>query len=147
MLKYTALFFLLVIGVLSCSKDEDQATIDRNKIEAFLEETQLDAEEHPSGLYFVTEELGDGGHPDITSTVTVRYKGYLLDGTVFDQTEGNETVSFKLMDLIEGWQIGIPLIQKGGSITLILPSDLAYGNRGFLANEVLLFDIELVDFN
>ena len=49
-------------------------------------------------------------------------------------------------DLIPGWEIGIPLVEKGGEIKLILPSALAYGSQGQLANRVLIFDIVLEDF-
>jgi FKBP-type peptidyl-prolyl cis-trans isomerase FkpA len=71
----------------------------------------------------------------------------LLNGTVFDGTT-TQPISFKLGQVISGWQIGIPLIQKGGKIRLLIPSGLAYGPDGqgpIPGNAVLDFDIELLD--
>ena len=79
----------------------------------------------------------------------MRYKGYLPDGTVFDQTPGTETATFPLAGLIRGWQEGIPLLKKGGKGTFFLPSVLGYGSSGSGSigpNEVLIFEIELVNF-
>jgi FKBP-type peptidyl-prolyl cis-trans isomerase FkpA len=70
----------------------------------------------------------------------------LLDGRVFDQ-QTNAIKPAGLGTLIAGWQIGLPLIQKGGEIKLIVPSSLAYGcgNGPLPANSILYFDIHLVD--
>ncbi|MFN9955636.1 MAG: FKBP-type peptidyl-prolyl cis-trans isomerase, partial [bacterium] len=73
----------------------------------------------------------------------------LLDGTIFDQTTGNQTATFPLANLIPGWQEGIPLLQKGGKGTFLLPSALGYGPNPvgpIPANSVLIFEIELIDF-
>ncbi len=127
-----------------------QAEIDRDKILNYLEENKIeDAQEDPSGLFYQILETGDGTNPSVNSSVTVRYKGYLLDGTVFDETEGTETTTFPLFNLIEGWKIGIPLLEKGGKGRLFIPSALGYGNQpsGTIPpNSVIIFDIELVDF-
>ena len=56
-------------------------------------------------------------------------------------------VSFNLLELIQGWQKGLPLVKKGGKIKLIIPPSLGYGatpQQGIPANSVLVFDIELV---
>ncbi len=79
----------------------------------------------------------------------VKYKGYLTDGTVFDQTTGSLSATFSLSGLIEGWQEGIPLLKKGGKGTFFLPSALGYGPSGagsIPPNTVLIFEIELLDF-
>ena len=81
------------------------------------------------------------------TTVSTKYTGRLLDGSVFDGGNG-QVLSFKLGGVITGWQVGIPLIQKGGKIRLFIPSGLAYGCDGqgsIPANAVLDFDIELVE--
>lgn len=119
------------------------------QILAYLEENSLEAQRHPSGLYFSIEETGSGGSPTISSTVQVRYRGYLLDGTVFDETSGSSTTSFQLANLIEGWQIGIPLMQRGGSAVFYIPSELGYGSSGTTGipgDSVIIFEIDLVDF-
>jgi len=81
--------------------------------------------------------------------VEVLYKGMLTNGEVFDETPSNSPKSFPLKNLIEGWQIGIPFLQKGGSGSFYVPSGLGYGSRtlpDIPANSVLIFDITLVDF-
>lgn len=119
------------------------------QILAYLDENTLQATRHSSGMYYNIEEPGTGGSPDLNSTIEVRYKGYLLDGTVFDQTTSGNTTSFALSGLVEGWQIGVPLLQRGGSGTFYFPSELGYGasgTTGIPGNSVILFEIELVDF-
>ena len=126
-----------------------QAEKDQVLIEEYLADNNITAEDHESGLYYRIDNTGSGPMPTISDEVEVRYKGYLLDGTVFDQTQGNATIEFPLSNLIPAWQIGIPLISSGGSIMLFCPSSLAYGNRrvgDIPANSVLIFEIDLVSF-
>ncbi len=139
----------LLITITACKKERDQSEIDREKIEQYLAANNLTATAHPSGLYYIITEPGTGANPPANANVTVRYKGYLLDGTLFDQTPGNETRTFPLQGLIQSWQIGIPLVAREGKITLFSPSALAYGRSavGIIpANSVLIFEIELVSF-
>ncbi|MCH2082996.1 MAG: FKBP-type peptidyl-prolyl cis-trans isomerase [Saprospiraceae bacterium] len=141
------LFFVATsLLFLSCSKDDSQAEIDRNTILSYIDANDIDAVEHPSGLYYVIENQGSGGSPTLSDSVKVQYTGFITEGLIFDQTPEGETRSFLLDDLIPGWEIGIPLVEKGGEIKLILPSALAYGSQGQLANRVLIFDIVLEDF-
>lgn len=146
-LSWTVLVFALLTAF-ACTKEENQDEIDRNIILQYLEDNNLTAEEHLVGMYYIIHEPGTGDEgPKVTSEVTVRYTGFTTDGAIFDQTQGNDTVTFPLGNLIAGWQIGIPLLKKGGEITLFLPSRLAYGSGGHpLARQVLIFDIELVDY-
>ncbi len=142
-----ALLFLPLLALTSC-KLEDQAEIDEEKIEQYLADNNLTATRHSSGIYYIISTPGSGGSPALTSTVTVNYKGYYLDNSVFDQTTGSP-IQFPLNNLIQGWQIAIPLLQKGGKGTFFIPSQLGYGSyppQGIPANAVLIFDIELVDF-
>jgi FKBP-type peptidyl-prolyl cis-trans isomerase len=148
----TLLILLITISVepalVSCAKDEgdDQAAIDKQKIETYLAEKGLEAEMTASGLFYIIHNAGDNRKPNIGSQVTVAYKGYFLDGVVFDQSE---LVDFRLGNVIKGWQEGIPLIGEGGSITLLVPSALAYGSRqqsDIPPNSVLIFDITLFYF-
>lgn len=86
--------------------------------------------------------------PTLSDTLYVKYKGTLIDGTVFDQTaEDGEPISFPLGGVIKGWQEGLQLIGEGGKIKLYIPADLAYGergNQGIKPNSALVFDVELV---
>ena len=153
MKKWMFLFAGLSLLLFGCSKDENntdnQAEIDRMIIEQYLLDNNIAATAHPSGLYYVINEPGVGGHPASNSKVIVKYKGYLTNGTVFDQTAEGKTQPFQLQNLIEGWQIGIPLLKKGGKGTFFIPSDLGYGSRStstIPANSVLIFEIELIDY-
>jgi len=128
---------------------EKQLAIDIEIIDNYLEDNNTEAQKTDSGIHYYFEEEGDGERPDKNSSVTVKYKGYFLDGTVFDQTTGDDTATFPLSGVIQGWQEGIPLFKKGGKGTLLIPSALAYGtigNSSIPPNTVLAFDIELVDF-
>jgi FKBP-type peptidyl-prolyl cis-trans isomerase FkpA len=153
MMKIRNLILLGFLAVLfaACSKDDDnQAELDDQIINDYLNQHNLNAEEHGSGLYYIITEEGSGGHPGEASTVEVLYTGYLTNGNVFDETSGNVPVSFPLQNLIEGWKIGIPLMKKGGSATFFIPSDLGYGSTahyGIPANSVLIFDITLIDYS
>jgi FKBP-type peptidyl-prolyl cis-trans isomerase FkpA len=144
------LFGFLALLFAGCSKDDEgQDELDDQIIQDYLNQNNIDALEHESGLYYVIEEEGTGGHPDLNSMVEVLYVGSLTNGNVFDETTGNSPVSFPLQNLIEGWQIGIPLLQKGGAGTFFIPSRLGYGSTahyGIPANSVLIFEITLVDF-
>jgi len=116
---------------------------------AYIDEKGWDAQKHKSGLYYVIDEPGEGdARPGLMDEVTIFYQGYLLDGHKFDGT-GETPASFPLYQLISGWQIGIPLFGKGGKGKLIIPSDLAYGdrdNRDIPGGSTLMFEIELIDW-
>lgn len=151
-MRFLLLLFLSAITLSSCDKEisaAEQLEQDVEKIKKYLADNNLTAIATPSGLHHIITEAGSGGSPTIQSTVTVKYKGYLLDGTIFDQTTGSQTATFPLANLISGWQEGIPLLQKGGKGTFLLPSALGYGPNQvgpIPANSVLIFEIELIDF-
>ena len=149
-MKNLVLLGLLAMFFAACSKDDDnQDEIDDQIIQDYLNQHNLDAEEDPSGMFYIIHDEGTGAHPDLSSTVEVLYVGTLTNGNVFDETSGNAPVSFPLQNLIEGWKIGIPLMKKGGSATFYIPSRLGYGSAahyGIPANSVLIFDITLVNF-
>ena len=148
MIKFFPLILVLALLVSSCKKITPQSEIDDQVIQNFLTAKKWMATKDPSGLYYIMNALGTGASPTSTSTVEVKYTGYLVDGTIFDQTLGDKTFSYALNALIPGWQIGIPLMKKGGKITLLIPSALGYGSYTtgpIPANSVLIFDIELID--
>ena len=137
---------LLIIG--SCKKEVDYAAQDKKIIEDYIAAHGFTAQSTSEGVYYVVELPGSSQHPTATSTVKVHYKGYLTDGTVFDQTTGTAS-AFSLSGVIQGWQIGIPKFGKGGKGKLLIPSDLGYGSNttGTIpAHSVLIFDIVLSDF-
>ena len=136
-------FVLLSLLITSCKKDVNQPEIDHGIIEAYALDNNLDGQYTSSGLYYVIIDDGNSDHPDINSTVNVDYKGYHLDGEVFDE---NTNLTYGLSGFIKGWVEGLQLIGEGGKIKLIIPSDLAYGSNGSGSigkNEVLAFDVTL----
>jgi len=106
-----------------------------------------------SGLFYNITKEGTGLSPIKGSKVTVRYKGSLIDGSVFDSSyQRNEPIEFSvgIGQVIQGWDEGIMLLKKGASARFVIPSDLGYGAQGAGANippnSTLIFDVELIDF-
>lgn len=149
-MKYISILFIAFMMMItsSCLKtSESQATKDDNIIQDYIKAKNLTAIKHSSGLYYVIKTEGSGVNPTLANTVSVYYNGYFTNGTVFDGTN-TSPATFPLSNLIAGWQIGIPLIKKGGEIKLLIPSALGYGSQArqsIPANSVLIFDIKLAD--
>jgi FKBP-type peptidyl-prolyl cis-trans isomerase FklB len=98
-----------------------------------------------SGLQYQIIEPGTGKTPAPTDKVTVNYRGTLVDGHEFDSSyKRGRPASFQLNGVIKGWTEGLQLIKEGGKIKLFVPPELAYRDRGPLANRALIFDVELV---
>ena len=144
----TSLLFSLTILFSSCLGDEEPNALVEPlpTISEFIESNNLNTEITSSGLNYIIKEQGGADRPTTSSTITINYRGYLLNGEVFDARD-NQT--FPLNNLIQGWQEGIPLIGEGGEIQLLIPSNLAYGSRGagsIPPNTDIGFDIRLISF-
>lgn len=103
----------------------------------------------PSGLQYRILKEGDGVHPKPTDTVTVHYRGTLIDGTEFDSSyRRNEPATFRADRVIAGWKEALPLMSPGAKYELFIPSNLAYGERGggskIGPNRTLIFEVELL---
>ena len=105
-----------------------------------------------NGLIYVETLAGTGPKPVEGKKVKVHYTGKLLNGTKFDSSfDRNEPYEFPSgqHQVIEGWDTGIPLMKVGGKATLIVPSKLAYKERGYGDQippfSTLVFDVELVE--
>ncbi|WP_052273134.1 FKBP-type peptidyl-prolyl cis-trans isomerase [Flavihumibacter solisilvae] len=150
---------LISVGTWQCVKSEDNTCTPvppQNEDAAMLQyisSHNIDATKDPSGLYYQIIDTGYGASPQQTSRIAVKYAGYLTDGTKFDeltQVAPEPSNWWALGGLIHGWQIGLPKIKKGGKIKMVIPSGLAYGCTkvgNIPANSILVFDVELVDFN
>ncbi len=107
--------------------------------------------ETASGLQYKIIKPGSEVKPGPKDTVWVRYKGTLLDGTVFDEVAADaDPVNLMLDRVVPGWQEGLQLIGEGGEIELYLPSNLAYGEQGsqvIAPNSTLVFNVELHSIN
>jgi FKBP-type peptidyl-prolyl cis-trans isomerase FkpA len=151
MKSYILLFALFIGAFSSCKKDSfdpsKQAVTDDAAIQAYTKANSITATKDPSGLYYQVITQGTGSYPNKNSLITGAYSGKLLNGTVFDSgTMDNDALS----GYIQGWQIGIPHVNTGGRILLLVPSALAYGNtakENIPANSVLVFTIDLTGFS
>lgn len=130
-----------------------QALAEENKVksEAFLKENaeKEDVVVLDSGLQYQVIEPGEGDSPTSDSTVTVHYRGTLVDGTEFDSSYSrNQPATFPVNGVIPGWAEALPLMKEGAKWKLFIPSDLAYGESG-AGNEIgpnaaLIFEVELL---
>jgi len=153
MIRKILVLSLLLVFAFGCKKENNDefGAIDKQIIEDYLKVNNLTAQTTSSGLYYIISAPGGSVHPGISSSVSAKYKGYLADGSVFDQS--TTAITFSLSQVIKGWQEGLQLIGAGGKIKLLIPSRLGYGgvskynNAGQLVipmNSVLIFDVELV---
>ena len=121
----------------------------RDESAAFLEAKAKDEKvvKTESGLMYEVIKLGDGGpKPTATSDVEVRYRGELIDGTVFD--ESTTPISLNLAGVIKGWTEGLQLMSVGDKYRFYIPAELGYGEQG-AGNDIkpgaaLVFEVELV---
>jgi FKBP-type peptidyl-prolyl cis-trans isomerase FklB len=104
----------------------------------------------PSGLQYKVITGGKGKTPKASDTVTVQYKGTLIDGTEFDSSyKRGQPATFPVSGVIKGWTEALQLMKEGSKWQLFIPADLAYGASGTPGgpigpNAVLIFDVELV---
>lgn len=126
---------------------------EKNKIagEKFLAEnkTSKDVVTLPSGLQYKELIAGNGKSPKETDSVSVHYRGTLIDGTEFDSSyKRGQPTTLRVNGVIKGWQEALKLMKEGAKWQIFVPGDLAYGPRGaggmIGPNETLIFDIELV---
>lgn len=143
------LITLAVAIFVSCStssEPKDYVAQNDEDIQTYIAENNLNAQKSSTGLYYVINEVGTGEHPTFTDNVTVAYKGYFLNGSVFDQSDA-EGISFNLQQVIGGWTEGITYFKEGGSGILLIPAHLGYGNSNYNSipgGSVLIFEINLI---
>jgi len=167
MKKMLTLLVAIPLLFISCKKEDrcpysesgaSASTAERTYLANYLAANSLVAVEHTSGVYYNISEPGTGNSPSICSNITAKYTGSLIPGgNIFDSTPaGSAGANFTLGEVIVGWQKMLPLLKRGGKITLYIPPSLAYGNRDVTdrqqppnviipANSYLKFEIELVN--
>ncbi len=146
-MKYSLLAIVFAF-LISCKStpEKDYASINEKQIIEYVNKNKLEATKSESGLYYLIDEAGEGIKPTSASTVQVAYKGYYLNGEVFDESS-EEGISFPLKRVIKGWTEGITYFKEGGKGKLLVPSHLGYGNddtRGIPGGSVLVFEIHLI---
>ncbi|WP_338408128.1 FKBP-type peptidyl-prolyl cis-trans isomerase [uncultured Flavobacterium sp.] len=152
-MKHLLSSLLVLTLFISCSKDKgtniDYVAKNEQEIIAYIAKNNLTAQRSNSGLYYVITNTGTGTQPNATSNVTVAYKGYYTNGTVFDQSSA-AGISFGLNRVIKGWTEGIPLFKTGGNGILLVPAHLGYGNNDYSSipgGSVLIFEVKLISVN
>ena len=136
------------------------------KIQKYITDNKMNVTKTDSGLYFVITKQGAGANIAPGDTAVVNYAGRLLfTGKLFDTNIKEEAVKAKLQHIemrpfkpirfavgqqqvIAGWDQGLQMLNKGAKATLVIPSALGYGERGYQeipANAPLVFDIEVID--
>tara|TARA_Y100000768_G_C23963667_1_gene676733 strand:+ start:418 stop:894 length:477 start_codon:yes stop_codon:yes gene_type:complete len=153
------LIFLVIISIFSCADEnivvtrtkQEQFNLDLERIQGYLNENNLEGfESLDNGLYYKILEEGNSSFPKNGDTLDVEYVGQLLNGLEFDRSYTNQPFEFILgsNEVIQGWELGVPLIDEEGTILLIIPSGLAYGtttSSSIPENSVLIFRIKLLD--
>lgn len=121
------------------------------KINEYLRTNNYNVQPTPSGLYYIEKEAGKGSKPKTGDVVVVHYTGTLLDGKKFDSSyDRNSPFEFTLGvgQVIKGWDEGIAMMTEGTKAILVIPSKLAYGERG-AGRDIppyapLVFEVELI---
>ena len=164
MLKY--LLFVLCVSLISisclksgertCAYPQNSITApqaEQDSLKAYLDSNHIQAVHHPAGFYYKITNPGTGTDTMLLcSEILIDYSGKFKNGQQFDS---GTDVYFVLGALIEGWKKGLPLIKKGGEITLYIPPSLGYGSQDYVnsnnvvlipKNSTLIFDIKLKDY-
>ncbi len=159
--KYLVILALPMIILLACSKSDSYnnncvstggipSTTEISDLENYLSTKGITATKDSRGFYYQIINAGYGTTaPTSSSTVQVKYKGTLTNGTVFDSTAAGSTAIFPLSGVILGWQYGVPLVKKTGIIDLYLPPSLGYGcttSEKIPQSSILIFRIELINY-
>ncbi len=149
-------------------KEKDQVAKDSVAIESYLAKNNLTAQKTESGVYYVITQPGKGENGKPGQFVKVDYTGYTLEGEYFDTSNkavamekglynperekflpyGPYDVTIDRSQVIKGWHEALKVLNKGSKATIFVPSRMAYGPQGqnkIKPNEVLIFDLEVVD--
>lgn len=102
-----------------------------------------------SGLQYRVIQSGDGNSPQADDNIAVRYRGTLIDGTEFaNSDERGKPATHSMKKVIRGWREALPLMKEGDKWELYIPPELAYGKRGIRdripPNSALIYEVELI---
>lgn len=120
---------------------------EENSIIDYISETGLNYERDPSGIYYRIEKAGSDIHYKWGGACTAHYRGYFLNGDVFDSSyERQKPINFRLGQMVHAWNRILQRVGPGAKLSLIAPSRHAYGEEGFPnfvpPNSIIAFDIE-----
>ena len=134
--------FSIILGIFTFSSCSKSGATEQEQMISFAKSQYINYTTDPSGLLYEIITPGNSTKPVATNTITVTYKGLLMNGTQFDAG----TITYPLNQLIPGWVIALPKIGVGGEIKVLIPSSLGYGSQGagsIPGNSPLYFEIKL----
>jgi FKBP-type peptidyl-prolyl cis-trans isomerase FkpA len=168
MRKLLPLCMLAILTFVSCVKNNQAScnytttTIiapdaEQQAMQDSLSAHNITASMNPEGFFYTINSQGSAQSiSNLCTTVSVEYKAGFFNGKIFDSTATGTVANFQLGAVIPGWQKGVPLVGKGGSITLYIPPSLGYAANNIIntntgdtiipANSYLVFNVHLVDF-
>jgi len=125
---------------------QTQAQKDENLIIEYCVKRNLDMKRYPNGLYMNLIKQGRGKNYDHNQDTKADYRGFFLTGKIFDSSFAKgKPLEFKVGQMIDGWNQAQKDVNPGSEITIIVPSHLAYADKGFPGfvppNTVIAFDI------
>lgn len=129
-----AFVLLTVISVVSCISTRKYEEEEQSIIDQYVADNNITAEPDAHGIYYIQLTAGSGDLIEEGDSVGVYYTmKFLNDTTVYSNLEEDEPMRFKLgsVGLIEGWNVGLKYMRKGGKAQFIIPSKMAYGPMGF----------------
>jgi len=150
-----ALLLKMKQEILEKAKEQQLAKLEARRIKA--EQTRKEAEVFlttntskpgvntlPSGLQYKVIKPGKGSKPSLSDTVTVHYRGKLINGNEFGTTYGGEPENLLVKEVIPGMQEALQLMPEGAKWELYIPPDLAFRRRGPLEDQAVIYEIELL---
>ena len=160
------LFYLLLIPLFSisfqsCSEDEDSYAEWKQENEVFIDKIKNNPEyrqdsipQGPGIIYYNDREGVEGGtglYPIYTSKVKVRYKGSLIDGSVFDDSS-ERTVELSVNGVVSGFAVALQKMQVNEKRKIYIPWQLGYGSSGTSTGKIkpysaLIFEVELCEIS
>ncbi len=139
------LLLILILGACSTYSDEDLKGFDKT-IREWIRQQNIQYKSTDSGLYYYFENKGQGQKIKYTDSVTVQFKGTLLDSTIFEIEKA--PVTFAVNEVIIAWKEVLLMSKRNAKIKIIVPPQLGYGNHKLdkiPQNSILLYEIEIID--
>ena len=111
---------------------EERKAKEPDEIAKFVKDSSIRVKPTKTGLYYIPVKYGTGAYPKNGDTVKVDYVGKLLNGTIFDASTSRGPIKFVLGEnkVIPGWEEGLKLMRVGGKAKFLIPSSLAYEDKG-----------------
>ena len=146
---------MLQLSAYLLANPQSQAEKDQNLIANYAIEKLIPLERTASGLFYRILSPGSGDMLKWGDYISANYKGYFLDGQVFDSSyRRNKPIEFYIGNMVQGWNEGLQMLRPGGKILLFLPSALGYGEKGLSDGKdgylvppdtVLAFEVEVIE--